>query len=246
LGTLLGTVGGFFAWSVQKTEEKRDKATVVLTGRLLQMTVASKRPVHRRRGVDDLPDWVATVARSSCTILDACALVRQIQTRSIHMALKVFQALSIVLLSLVMGVFWGTWFTLTRSLDTFSAAEFIDIGKTIIANVKTPMQILMPLTLIVVATTAWLTPEKRSPAFYLQLAALLLAVAALVITVGVEVPIDNQIKTWTVTTVPADWEAQRAHWQTFHTLRTFVSIGALACMTIGTLSSTRRNVRTGQ
>jgi hypothetical protein len=31
LGTLLGTLGAFFAKSVQKTEGKRDKATVSLT-----------------------------------------------------------------------------------------------------------------------------------------------------------------------------------------------------------------------
>jgi hypothetical protein len=35
LGTLLGTVGGFFAGSIQKTEGKRDKATVLLTATLL-------------------------------------------------------------------------------------------------------------------------------------------------------------------------------------------------------------------
>ena len=30
-------------------------------------------------------------------------------------------------------------------------------------------------------------------------------VITLIITVGVEVPIDNQIKTWTTETLPADW-----------------------------------------
>ena len=38
LGTLLGTLGAFFARSVQKTEGKRDKATVLLAGRLQQET----------------------------------------------------------------------------------------------------------------------------------------------------------------------------------------------------------------
>jgi uncharacterized membrane protein len=147
------------------------------------------------------------------------------------MSLKILQTVAIVLLALVMGVFWGTWFTLTRSLETFDAAEFIHIGKTIIANVMTPMQILMPLTLVVVAACAWLTPDKRSTAFYLQVVALLLAVVVLVITVGVEVPIDNQIKTWTPETVPENWLDLRARWQMFHTLRTFVSIAALATMT---------------
>src|SRR5215831_16492836 len=42
---------------------------------------------------------------------------------------------ALMLSALVMGVFWGTWFTLTRSIHDFSAEEFIHIGKTIIANV---------------------------------------------------------------------------------------------------------------
>jgi uncharacterized membrane protein len=149
--------------------------------------------------------------------------------------LKGLQASAIVLLALVMGVFWGTWFTLTRSLEAFSPAEFIHIGKTIIANVKTPMQILMPMTLIVVAACCWLAPDKRSASFYFQLSALLLAIVALIITVGVEVPIDNQIKTWTAETVPLNWMKLRARWNTFHALRTFVSIFALVCMTVGAL-----------
>jgi len=151
------------------------------------------------------------------------------------MSLKVLQAVTVVLLALVMGVFWGTWFTLTRSLETFSPSEFIHIGKTIIANVKTPMQILMPLTLVVVAACCWLTPDKRSASFYFQLVALLLAVVALVITVGVEVPIDNQIKTWTAETIPNNWTTLRARWNAFHAARTFVSIAAVASMTCGAL-----------
>ena len=64
------------------------------------------------------------------------------------MKLKGIEFISLMLAVLVMGVFWGTWFTLTRSIHDFSAAEFIHIGKTIIANVAIPMRILMPATLL--------------------------------------------------------------------------------------------------
>ena len=43
---------------------------------------------------------------------------------------RIVQFAGIMLAALVTGVFWGTWFTLTRSLDSFSAAEFLHIGKT--------------------------------------------------------------------------------------------------------------------
>jgi hypothetical protein len=40
----------------------------------------------------------------------------------------------------------------------------------------------------------------------------------------IEVPIDNQIKKWTAVTVPADWETIRNRWESFHALRTFISL----------------------
>ena len=48
------------------------------------------------------------------------------------MKLKAIQFMALLLLMLVTGVFWGTWFSLSRSMEVFSAAEFIHIGKTII------------------------------------------------------------------------------------------------------------------
>jgi len=57
---------------------------------------------------------------------------------------------------------------------------------------------------------------------------LLLTIGVLVITLAVEVPIDNLIANWTEATLPADWEVIRARWSTFHTVRTFLSLSAVA------------------
>jgi hypothetical protein len=48
------------------------------------------------------------------------------------------------------------------------------------------------------------------------------------VAVSVEVPIDNKIRTWTVDTLPSDWQDIRARWAAFHTLRTFLSLSAVA------------------
>jgi uncharacterized membrane protein len=61
-----------------------------------------------------------------------------------------------------------------------------------------------------------------------MLGALILFIIALIITVGIEVPIDNQIKIWTVESIPADWQSIRDKWEVYHTLRTFVSITGIA------------------
>jgi hypothetical protein len=143
---------------------------------------------------------------------------------------KVTTFAALFLLALVTGVFWGTWFTLTRSIETFSAAEFIHIGQTIIRNVAWPMRLLMPACILFMILSIWFTPEKNSAAFYFSFAACLLIVIALLITLLVGVPIDNQIRTWTAQAVPGDWTTLRARWQFFHMARTFVSLASLGSL----------------
>lgn len=140
------------------------------------------------------------------------------------MKLKAIEFISLLLVSLVMGVFWGTWFTLTRSIHDFSATEFIHIGKTIISNVALPMSIIMPATLVFMLIAIWMSRRINKQSFYLYILSFLLMIITLIITVALEVPIDNQIKTWTAATVPVNWEALRLKWDRFHSIRTFTSI----------------------
>ena len=142
------------------------------------------------------------------------------------MTKKLIHFITLILLMLITGLFWGTWFSLSRTMETFSAAEFIHIGKTIMHNVATPMKIMMPSCILLMAISLWLYPQKSSATFYLIIFAFALLITSLIITVGIEVPIDNQIKTWTPETVPSDWAAIRAHWEFFHTIRTFTSISS--------------------
>ena len=138
---------------------------------------------------------------------------------------------------LITGVFWGTWFTLTRRLDNFSAAEFIHIGQTIIANVAVPMSIIMPSALLFLLLSMWSSYKTNRAVFWLFMLSFVLMVATLIITVGVEVPIDNQIKNWTPETVPENWTSLRRTWSEFHTIRTFTSIGSFVFYVGGILRS---------
>jgi uncharacterized membrane protein len=144
----------------------------------------------------------------------------------------VLYCICLILVMLVTGVFWGTWFTLTRSLDTFPPDNFIRIGKTIIANVAWPMRILGPATVLCLVWLSILTRKFRAQ-FYLVLCSLILLVVTLAITVGILVPIDNQVNTWTTDTLPAEWEELRAKWGTFHAVRTFTSVFSFICLSIG-------------
>jgi uncharacterized membrane protein len=149
------------------------------------------------------------------------------------MKLRTVEFISVMLAALVMGVFWGSWFTLTRSLPDFSAEEFIHIGKTIIGNVAIPMAIIMPATLLFMLIAVFLSRRVSKRSFLFYCLAFVLMVITLIITVGVEVPIDNQIKTWTESTAPSNWESLRQRWEQFHTLRTFTSIASVAFFALG-------------
>jgi uncharacterized membrane protein len=90
----------------------------------------------------------------------------------------------------------------------------------------------MPSCILLMILSAWFHPEKRSPGFYFTLAACVLITIALLITLLVEVPINNQIKTWTASTIPANWKAIRERWQLFHTARTLVSLASFGSLTL--------------
>jgi hypothetical protein len=66
-----------------------------------------------------------------------------------------------------MGVFWGTWFSLSRTMDQLSAETFVAVGHQMIQNLGVPMAILLPLALLsALATLALLWPQRRTAAFW--------------------------------------------------------------------------------
>ena len=149
------------------------------------------------------------------------------------MRIRTAQATTIVLFALVMGVFWGTWFALSRTMNRLSAETFLAVGHQMIRNLGGPMAILLPLALLsALVTLALLWPHRHAAAFWWLAAGFLLMVAALVITLAVEVPIDNQIQDWTLATLPGDWRSIQSRWELWHTIRSFLAIAAVAAATI--------------
>jgi hypothetical protein len=131
---------------------------------------------------------------------------------------RIAQFINLFLYALVAGVFWGTWFGLSRSIASISPVAFLEIGRTMIANLGGPMSILVPSTLVsALPVLVVLFRRRRMAPFYLATASLLLLAIALVITLAVNVPIDEEIAHWTLETLPADWTATRDRWQFFHT-----------------------------
>jgi len=149
------------------------------------------------------------------------------------------QATTIVLFALVMGVFWGTWFSLSRTMDQLSPETFLAVGHEMIQNLGVPMAVLLPLALLSALVTLVLLWPDRTAAFWWLAAGFVLMLAALVITLAVEVPIDNRIETWTAATLPGDWRSIQSRWELWHTVRTFASIAAVVAATISAVVAPR-------
>jgi len=140
---------------------------------------------------------------------------------------RILPFIILLLLMLTTGVFWGTWLSLARSMEAFSAAEFIHIGNVIIGNVAWPMRLMMIAAVVLQVIYLWSYPPQKSPGFFVSVKAFVLYVAVFAITLAVLVPMDNEIKTWTADTVPKDWEAIRDRWKLFHGIRTFLSLASM-------------------
>src|SRR6266699_4300771 len=160
------------------------------------------------------------------------------------MFVKLIQFLNIMLYVLVAGVLWGTWLSLSRTMTRYDATTYLADGKHMIDNLAAIMPVLMIATGVLGLVVVFLLFRRRSTAAaWLALVGLLLLVAVMVVTLSVEVPIDNKTKTWTPTTMPSDWTDIRARWAAFHTLRTFLSLAGLAAA-VGAALTTRTAART--
>ena len=147
-----------------------------------------------------------------------------------HRTLRLALFVHLFLFALVLGVFWGTWFSLSRSISSITAQTFLEVGHTMIANLGGPMALLMPTTLLsAVPVLIGVYRLHRRAMFSLMLVGAGLLIVALIITLSVNVPIDSAIDGWTVATLPPDWPSIRDRWEAYHTARTVACLVGFGC-----------------
>jgi hypothetical protein len=149
--------------------------------------------------------------------------------------MKTAELLSIVLNALVMGVFWGPWVALTRSLATFEPSVFLAIGRRLNLNLAPLMTVLMPVALLSTVPVLVLSYGNQPTTFAATLAGAGLFVVALVVTVAVEVPIAVQVKTWSTDTLPTDWQRLRDRWASVHVIRVLAGVLGLGLLVFGAI-----------
>jgi uncharacterized membrane protein len=97
------------------------------------------------------------------------------------------------------------------------------------------MTVLMPAALLSMVPVLFLSFEEGPRTFYLTLTGFALFLVALLVTMLVEVPIVKQIVTWTVSTLPGNWQQLRDRWQAFHVIRVVASVMGLVLLVIAAI-----------
>jgi len=151
--------------------------------------------------------------------------------------MSILIVVSIVLVSLVVGVYWGPWIALTRTIATFEPAVLLPLVRRLSANLAPVMTLLMPLALLSTIAVVVVAVFGQPATLILAGSAFVLLALTLVVTMTVEVPIVKTIETWTVDTLPADWQERRDRWVSFHLLRVVPGVAALALLAVAAVVS---------
>lgn len=150
------------------------------------------------------------------------------------MDIKIWELICIVLVALVAGMFVGPWVALSRSIATFEPAVFLAIVRRMDRNMAQVMRVLMPAALLSMVPLL-IVSYGRAPKVWLNAAGFLLFVVALLVTMLVEVPIVKQIVSWTVATLPDDWQRLRDRWSAFHLVRIGAAMMGLVLLLVAAI-----------
>ena len=120
-------------------------------------------------------------------------------------------------------------------MKSFAPEVFLAIVDRMNRNMAPVMTVLMPGTMLSIIPVLLLSYHQRPMVFYLSTAAFLLFLVALLVTVVVEVPIVQQIVTWTLSTLPGNWRQLRDRWMRFHVIRVIAGVASLIFLLVAAL-----------
>ncbi len=149
--------------------------------------------------------------------------------------MKTWELISILLSALVAGMFYGPWAALSRSMNTFEPEVFLAIVDRMNRNIAPVMTVLMPAAFLSIVPVLFLSYAAQPRTFYLTLAGFIFFLLALLVTMFVEVPIVEQIVTWKVDTLPANWQQLRDRWRRFHVIRVVAGLASLVFLLAGAI-----------
>ena len=153
------------------------------------------------------------------------------------MMLELAELLSLLLTALLTGMYLAPWVALSRSMHTFTPEVFLAVVGRLNRNMAPFMTVLLPLTLLSLLSVTLLACGHAPLLAWTGLANLLLSALTLAVTVGIEVPIVQQIVTWTASGMPENWRQLRDRWVHFHLYRIVPAALGLVLLAVGVVFS---------
>lgn len=156
--------------------------------------------------------------------------------------LKVINWASIFFLMLTVGVFWGSYLSLSRSYNLLSLSELIHVGKITVANLAWPMRLISIITIGLMLIAAYMQIDKKTRWFYFLIISIVCLLIPLILTVMLEVPINNQVIGWIALTAPANWKALVGQWQFIGLIRVVFALLSFGFFTVGVVKPFHRDL----
>jgi uncharacterized membrane protein len=146
------------------------------------------------------------------------------------------QLLSLILVGVVAGSFVGTQLGQVRVQNALGARDFTLVKHSFEVAVGGVMPVLVIGSGVSIAVVVALAAtNRRGPVLVLSGLALLLWIAAIVVTLRYNAPVNELAAGWDPASPPDDWEALRDKWHFGQTLRTPLAVGSFACLAMGAL-----------
>jgi uncharacterized membrane protein len=136
------------------------------------------------------------------------------------------------------GLVAGTAFVIWIEFDPsgLSGAYYTESMQHAIRVFTIPLPAIVVLSFVFSGVSSILAWRERLTFYLLIAGCLCVAIVALVTAFG-NIPINNQIETWSPTSPPPNWQELAGLWWRLQTIRTTAALGGLAFVILATLSS---------
>ena len=134
--------------------------------------------------------------------------------------------------ALVAGAAFAIWIDYNPA--GMSSAFYTEKMQHAIRVFTVPLPTVVILGVLFTIVSTFLARRERLD-FYLLIVASVCLVAVALITAWGNIPINNQIRTWSINSPPPDWAEVAQKWWWFQTLRTISAIGGLSLLTVTAL-----------
>ena len=139
---------------------------------------------------------------------------------------------SLFFVALVAGAAFAIWIDYNPA--GMSSAFYTEKMQHAIRVFTVPLPSVVVLGMLFTIVSTFLARHERLD-FYLLIAASVCIIAVALITALGNIPINNQIRTWSINSPPPNWAELAQKWWSFQTVRTLSAIGGLSFLAVTAL-----------